>query len=165
MEALARRAWHWLGFGGTPKASRDHSRFNFSPSLVSSLKGDHGELLKLHGELGRLAAEARFTAIPATLAAFKSKFDLHVLNENLHFYCYVEEKATERPDDQDMIRGFRSEMNAIARAVVNFVKKYRSEGVRGETAPDFLVELRQVGALLLKRIEREERELYTLYRP
>jgi hypothetical protein len=164
MEALA-RAWHWLGFGGTPKASRDHSRFNFSPGLVASLKGDHAELIKLHADLARLAAEAHYTALPAALAAFKSKFDLHVLNENLHFYCYVEEKTTARPDDQDMIRGFRSEMNAIARAVVNFVKKYRSEGVNAQTAPDFLVEVRQVGALLLKRIEREEKELYVLYRP
>ena len=164
MEALA-RAWHWLGFGGSPKASRDHSRFNFSPSLVPSLKGDHGELVKQHGELTRLASEGRYTAIPAALAAFKSKFDLHILNENLHFYCYVEEKTTGRPDDADMIRGFRSEMNAIARAVVNFVKKYRSEGVGPQTAADFLVELRQIGALLLKRIEREEKELYVLYRP
>ena len=164
MEALA-RAWHWLGFGGSPKALQDHSRFNFSPSLVSGLKGDHGELIKQHGELTRLAAEGRYTALPAALAAFKSKFDLHVLNENLHFYGYVEEKTSARPDDQDMIRGFRSEMNAIARAIVNFTKKYRSEGVDAQTAPEFLVELRQIGALPLKRIEREERELYVLYRP
>jgi hypothetical protein len=164
MEALA-RAWHWLGFGGTPRASRDHSRFNYSPSLVSSLKGDHSELITLHGEVTRLAADARYTAIPAALAAFKSKFDMHTLNENLHFYRFVEEKAAARPDDLDMIRGFRSEMNSIARAVVNFVKKYRSEGVSAQTAPDFLVEARQVGALLLKRIEREEKELYLLYRP
>jgi hypothetical protein len=164
MEALA-RAWHWLGFGGSPKALRDHSRFNFSPSLVPSLKGDHSELVKQHGELARLASEGRYTAIPAALAAFKSKFDLHILNENLHFYCYVEEKTTGRPDDADMIRGFRSEMNSIARAVVNFVKKYRSEGVGPQTAAEFLVELRQIGALLLKRIEREEKELYVLYRP
>jgi hypothetical protein len=164
MEALA-RAWHWLGFGGTPKASRDHSRFNFSPGLVARLKGDHGELIKHHAELERLAADGRYTALPAALAAFKSKFDMHVLNENLHFYGYVEEKAAGRPDDADMVRGFRSEMNSIARAVVNFVKKYRSEGVSGQTVADFLVELRQVGALLLKRIEREEKELYALYRP
>lgn len=164
MEALA-RAWHWLGFGGTPKGSRDHSRFNFSPGLIASLKGDHGELLKQHGELTRLAAEGRYTALPAALAAFKSRFDLHVLNENLHFYGFVEEKSQGRTDDQDMIRGFRSEMNAIARAVVNFVKKYRSEGVDARTVAEFLVELRQVGALMLKRIEREEKELYVLYRP
>ena len=164
MEALA-RAWHWLGFGGTPKVSRDHSRFNFSPGLVPGLKGEHGELIKLHAELARLATDGRYTAIPASLAAFRSKFDLHILHENLHLYGYVEEKATGRPEDQDMIRGFRSEMNAIARAVVNFVKKYRSEGVDARTAPEFLVEARQIGALLLKRIEREEKELYVLYRP
>ena len=164
MAALA-RAWHWLGFGGTAKASRDHSRFNFSPSLVAGLKGEHSELLRQHAELARLAAAGSYTGIPAALAAFRSKFDLHVLSENLHFYGFVEEKARGRPDDAEMIRGFRSEMNAIARAVVNFVKKYRSDGVSAQTAPDFLVEVRQIGALLLKRIEREEKELYVLYRP
>ena len=63
------------------------------------------------------------------------------------------------------MRGFRSEMNAIARAVANFIKTYRRLGVDQATLADFLVELRQVGLLLLKRIEREEKELYTLYRP
>ena len=111
------------------------------------------------------STDGRYTALPAALAGFKSRFDLHILNENLHFYCFVEERSTSRPEDQDMIRGFRSEMNAIARAVVNFVKKYRSEGVSAESAPEFLVELRQIGALLLNRIEREEKDLYTLYRP
>ena len=163
-QALA-RAWHWLGFGGVPAPGRDHSRFNFSPGLLASLEGEHGELLRLHAEIERLAADGRYTAIPAALAAFKSKFDLHILNENLHFYGYVEEKAVEEPENRDLIRGFRSEMNAIARGVVNFIRKYRSIGVHAASAREFLVELRQVGILLIKRMEREERDLYALYRP
>ena len=164
MEALA-RAWHWLGFGTPPRRTRDHSRYHHSPGLVASLERDHGELLKLHHEIERLAAEAHYAALPAALAAFRSKFDLHVLNENLNFYGYVEEKVSGRPDDQELVRGFRTEMNAIARAVVNFIKKYRGLGVHAATVQDFLVELRQIGLLLIKRIEREEKELYALYKP
>ena len=90
---------------------------------------------------------------------------LHVLDENRNLYGYLEDRAAGRPDDAELVRGFRSEMNAIARAVANFIRKYRSLGVQETTAQEFLVELRQVGLLLLKRIEREERELYPLYRP
>ena len=121
-QALA-RAWHWLGFGGIPAPGRDHSRFNFSPGLLASLEGEHGELLRLHAEIERLAADGRYTAIPAALATFKSKFDLHILHENLNFYGYVEEKAVTDGDSRDLIRRFRGEMNAIARGVVNFVRK------------------------------------------
>lgn len=164
MEVLA-RAWNWLGFGSLPRPTRDHSRYHHSPKLIASLEGEHGELLKLHQEIERLAVEGHYAALPAALAAFRSKFDLHVLSENLNFYGYVEAKSAGRPEDQDLVRRFRSEMNAIARAVVNFIKKYRSAGVHAATAPDFLVELRQIGLLLIKRIEREEKELYALYRP
>ncbi len=163
-QALA-RAWHWLGFGLIPEPSRDHARYNYSPGLLPRLESEHGELLRLHGELERMAADGRFTAIPAALAAFKSKFDLHILNENLHFYGYVEEKSVKEPEDRDLIRSFRGEMNAISRGVVNFIKKYRSIGVHAVSAREFLVELRQVGILLIKRMEREERDLYGLYRP
>jgi hypothetical protein len=164
METLA-RAWQWLGLGTPPMPSRDHSRFNYSPALVASLESEHAELLKLHGEVERLAAAGRYAELPAALAAFKSRFDLHTLNENLNFYGYVEEKTAGRPEDQDLVRGFRSEMNAIARAVINFVKKHRGAGVDAATVQDFLVELRQIGLLLIKRIEREEKDLYALYRP
>ena len=162
MEALL-RAWHWLGFG-SPPPSRDRSRYHHSSRLIPSLEGDHAELLRLHAEIERLATAGLFAALPTALAAFRSKFDLHVLNENLHLYGYVEERIAGRPDDRDLVHGFRTEMNAIARAVVNFIKKYRSLGVHAGNAPDFLVELRQIGLLLIKRFEREEKELYGLYK-
>ena len=164
MIAALSRAWVWLGFGMPPKPTRDHSRYNHSPKLVASLEADHAELLRLHHEVERLATQGHYAALPTALAAFRSKFDLHILDENLNFYGYVEERAAGRPEDQDLVRGFRSEMNAIARAVVNFIKKYRSLGVQPATVQEFLLELRQIGLLLLKRIEREEKELYPLYR-
>lgn len=163
MEALA-RAWHWLGFGASAPRSRDHSRHHYSPRLIASLQRDHDELLRQHAEIERLATERRFAELPSALAGFRSSFDLHVLDENLKLYGYLEARAAGRADDTELVRGFRSEMNSIARAVANFIKTYRSLGVDAATLPDFLVELRQVGLLLLKRIEREEKELYALYR-
>lgn len=165
MAALARMR-EWFGFGeeAPPKSAQEHSRFNYSAHLIPGLKGDHGELLKLYAELERMAIEGRFASIPASLGTFKSKLDVHLLNENLHFYCYVEEKALgER--DRELIRGFRAEMNGISRSVLNFVKVYRQAGVHPANGQTFLSELRQIGGLLVTRIEREEKELYSLYRP
>lgn len=165
MATLARMR-EWLGFGEDerPKSAQEHSRFNYAAHLIPGLKGDHAELLKLYAEIERMAIEGRFASIPASLGTFKSKLDVHLLNENLHFYCYVEEKA-QAARDSDLIKGFRAEMNAIARSVVHFVKTYRQAGVHPANGPTFLADLRQVGALLVQRIEREERELYALYRP
>jgi hypothetical protein len=160
-----------LGFGGGNEGAAsgpetlDQARFGYSPELVGNLKGDHAYLLRRYQEIERLALKGELAAIPMALAGFKNKFDLHLLNENLQFYCHLEQRSARRPADLARIREFRTEMNAIARAVVNFVKKYRLEGVRPETVQAFLGDLRAVGAALVQRIAREEKDLYPLYAP
>jgi hypothetical protein len=166
-------AQHWLGAGGahddgaapSAKVVQDPSRFRFSPHLIASLEADHVELLRQYAAIEKMALSGRLATIPPALSAFKARFDVHVLNENLHFYCYVEQKARGQPDSLALIQGFRNDMNALARGVVNFVKKYRTVGVRPINSAEFLEELRAVGQLLVQRVEHEEHELYTLYQP
>jgi hypothetical protein len=159
-------ALNWIGLGKeSAKAAQDHSRLNFSDGLIASLKDDHAELLKMYTDVEQMALSGRYANIPAALAVFKTRFDLHILNENLHFYCYIEEKLAGSAENQALIKSFRGEMNAIARGVVNFIKKYRMSGVRPSNGAAFLAELREVGALLVQRITREEHDLYTLYQP
>jgi hypothetical protein len=160
-----------LGFGGAEEvssagpASLDQARFGYSPELVGNLKGDHAYLLRRYREIEQLALKGELVAIPMALAGFKNKFDLHLLNENLQFYCHLEQRSARRPSDLARIKEFRTEMNTIARVVVNFVKKYRLEGVSPAGVQAFLNELRAVGAALMQRIEREEKDLYPLYAP
>jgi hypothetical protein len=56
-------------------------------------------------------------------------------------------------------------MNTIARAVVEFVKKYQRLGIDHSLQVQFTVDYRAVGGLLVQRIEREEGNLYPLYQP
>lgn len=157
---------NWFGFQkARAKSDQEHSRFNFSWQLINDLRGDHAELLEQYAGIEKLAVEGRYASIPPVLSAFKANFDIHILNENLHFYCYVEQKLSGTPDKLDVIKAFRTEMNGIARGVVNFVKKYNMAGVRPSNGGEFLVELRQVGKLLVQRIQREEQDLYPLYTP
>lgn len=165
MEPLS-RLWQSLGFGAQPpaKAAQAESRFRYSAELIPGLKDDHQGLLKQYGAIERMISEGRHAEIPDALAAFKEAFDVHILNENLHFYCYIEERS-KTLQQRELIKSFRGEMNAIARGVINFVKIWRASGVSAATGPQFLIELGQVGTLLVRRIEREEKDLYTLYQP
>jgi hypothetical protein len=157
-------AWvrNWLGFD-EPAPVPDEHRIRYSPELIGHLKHDHAGLLKLYGQIEALATTGRFAEVPQALKLFKSKFELHVLTENVKFYCYVEENLARRPASLRTIREFRREMNAIARTVVNFARNHQQGGVSNANLGSFLVELREVGALLGRRVQREEQELYTLY--
>lgn len=159
-------AWvrNWLGFD-EPSQVHDEHRIGYSPELIAHLKHDHAGLLKLYGQLEALATTGRFAEVPATLKLFKSKFELHILTENVKFYCYVEESLARRPVARRTMREFRREMNAIAHNVVNFVRKHQQGGVSNTNRASFLAELREVGAQLGQRVQREEQELYTLYAP
>lgn len=164
-------AQDWLGLGDNDEAKApapaalDNARFGYSPELIGNLKDDHADLLRRHGELEQLAVKGQYGAIPMALSGFKNKFDLHILHENLQFYCHVEERLARRGAELAVVREFRTEMNGLARGVVNFVKKYRAEGVRQQNRDAFLVELRSVGGMLGHRVEREEKNLYPLYAP
>src|SRR5689334_7393112 len=124
------------------KAVQDEARIRFSPELIPQLKDDHAGLLRLHGRIEALAKAGQFGEVVPALRMFKSKFDLHILTENVKFYCYVEENLARRFGDLRTIREFRREMNGIARTVVNFVRKYLDGGVTPATGAEFLAELR-----------------------
>lgn len=147
------------------KGIKEQSRINYSATLVPELKGDHVELLQMYTGVAELLKQARYHEIAASLVAFKAKLDMHLLHENLRFYCYLEEQLIGSPDDVATVRDFRVEMNAIARGVVNFVRQYQTSGVTFANHKTFETDFQKVGALLVSRIEREEQHLYILYRP
>ncbi|HSW14235.1 MAG TPA: hemerythrin domain-containing protein [Solimonas sp.] len=141
---------------------REHS-ISYSPQLIGRLCADHQQLLGMYQSVLDMLTHKRYSQIAPALGAFKSKFDAHILNENLRFYCYVEQKL--QGPDLGTMKEFRSDMNGIARAVVNFVRKYQSAGVSAGNCRGFEEELRQIGAALVQRIQAEEQDLYTLYAP
>lgn len=136
---------------------------SYDAALVSSLKRDHGDLVRLFTEIGSQAADRRYGDVPAMLTAFKTHFEGHLIAENVRFYNYVESLMHDDPENLMLIRSFRREMNAIARGVVDFVKKYQINHFDQRTHEAFLADYRAVGALLAQRIEREETSLYPLY--
>lgn len=155
---------HSLAHGHLAALRREQS-INYSPQLIGRLCGDHAALLAMYQSVVDMLQQQRYAQIPAALGSFKSKFDVHILNENLRFYCYLEQKLRAQPAELTTVKEFRREMNVIARGVVNFVRQYQTTGVSAANQQGFADDLRQIGALLVQRIQREEEDLYTLYAP
>jgi Hemerythrin HHE cation binding domain len=135
----------------------------FDAQLVPQLTHDHRELAHAYEQIGLLPERDRWDLLPAQLLTFKSQLEAHLLAENVRFYNYVEYTLRDDEENFSLIRDFRREMNTIARGVIEFVKKYQHPLVSAAERGAFLADYRQVGALLVQRIEREEGSLYPLY--
>ena len=165
---MAGSAWmrHWFsGSADGGPVDAHGERIRFSSQLIPGLRRDHQDLLALYEEIEHMAVANRCASITAALMGFKSRLDLHVVNENLHFYCYLEERLGRQTELLATVKRLRSEMNGVSRSVSRFLRKYDEAGVTPSTVKTFLEDLRAVGALLKQRIEREEKDLYPLYQP
>ena len=150
---------------GVPAMDQRRSSIGYDPELVPALKRDHADLVKLFGEIGELARQGDFQHIPAMLNAFKVHLEGHLIAENVRFYNYVENAMQHDPESSALVRSFRREMNAIARGVVDFVKKYQISTFDQRARAEFLADYQTVLGLLAQRIQREEGSLYPLYMP
>lgn len=157
MAVVARSGW------GQGPADREW--IGYSPDLIASLKAEHGALMRMFGELGELAVCGRYRQIVAALDEFRVAFEAHVLNENLRFYCYLEQRLAGSEAERELVARCRAELSGVAREVTAFLRKYRRVGVRFTNAKAFQDELHCVGALLVHRVDREETGLFPLYRP
>jgi hypothetical protein len=137
----------------------------YDSRLIESLKHDHHSLVELFQQIGTVAERGRYAELPQLLVAFKTGLESHVIAENVRFYNYVENSLAYDEENLALIRSFRREMNAIARGVVDFVKKYQRAQFNEATRELFLRDYAVVGGLLSQRIQREESNLYPLYQP
>lgn len=152
---------------GIPSVEQRRAGFGiaYDPQLVESLKRDHHDLVQLFGAIGEEARKGNYQQVPQMLMAFKVHLEGHLIAENVRFYNYVENSLQGDAESTNLVRSFRREMNAIARGVVDFVKKYQLSAFDQQMRDEFLVDYQTVGGLLAQRIEREETSLYPLYHP
>jgi regulator of sigma D len=141
------------------------SGISYSDTLIPHLKHDHTELVELYGAIDGFIQQQQYEYIAPGLEELKSKFNLHIMQENLHFYCYLEQSFQDQHDQLEMVKGYRKEMNAISAAVVRFIKKWQGQVIDSTNIADFSQEYNAVGDVLAQRIDQEENHLYTLYQP
>lgn len=148
-----------------PSSDFINSKISYSDDLILHLKHDHVELVELFAGIASFIQQELYDDIAPALEALKSKFNLHIMQENLHFYCYLEQSFQDQQEQLEMIKRYRKEMNAISAAVVRFIKKWQSQPIDEDTICEFNQEYNAVGEVLAKRIHEEEHHLYTLYQP
>lgn len=138
---------------------------HFSPDLIDQLKRDHQTLLGLFAALREAFAAGNHTAVAEHLETFRIAIQSHLLVENIRLYIYLEHQLSGDAGSHELIHGFRHEMDAIGKAVMAFIAKYKDIAVDHNLAASFGKDADAVGRVLVDRIKREEATLYPLYLP
>ena len=135
----------------------------FDGQLIPNLTHDHAHLVSQFTSLLPLLRSADVKAFKSRLQAFKTAFQGHIIKENVKFYVYLEQSLASDDTNLELMRDFRREMNSISRAVVHFCNRYLDDPAVESSFTRFAQESKDIAEALLRRIEREERDLYPLY--
>lgn len=135
----------------------------FYPKLIDHLEMDHQHLLLLYTNINEAIEQNKYALIPEQLATFKNDFKAHLDSENIKFYGYLEQRLKHNSQEFMSLRHFRKEMRSIERTVIKFLDQWIEKGIKFESLTEFKTEYNAIGAALIKRIESEEKELYTMY--
>lgn len=141
------------------------TQIHYNPELVTQLQKDHQELLALYGKIKERFEQGDYKEVTHLLNTFRQALQGHLLTENIRLYIYLERSMDQDELNGDLVRGFRREMDGIAKVAMAFLKKYEMIGVDAELAKPFAAEFANLGQVLVERINREENTLYPLYLP
>lgn len=141
------------------------TQIRYHPDLVDQLMTDHQKLLGIYGEIQAAFQAGNYPLVSQKLDEFRSGLQGHLLTENVRLYIYLDRCLAGDETNSELIRGFRREMDAIAKVAMNFLKKYEAIGVDQDLAAAFAKDFATIGQVLTERIQKEEQVLYPLYMP
>lgn len=148
------------------KQPLEQATHTYSMSLIPQLKSEHKKLVEIYVGIQSLFESKKYQQVVEQLLYFKEEFSLHLIEENVKFYAYLESNLEPESVQLQTIKTYRKDMNQIAHVVVKFLKKWTAQSsLNPVTADDFLQEYESIGAALVQRITDEEQHLYTLYHP
>ncbi|RBP51351.1 hemerythrin domain-containing protein [Arenicella xantha] len=148
------------------KAAKQSRGIGFDAGLIDNLEKDHEQLVEIFGKIWKDGFEAgNFEVLTTSLSEFKTLFQSHLLKENVKFYAYLEQSMRQDPHSLSVVREFRRDMNDIANAVISFCRKYERPEYTKVAKESFKKEYQGIGQALVRRVQLEERDLYSLYAP
>lgn len=150
----------------TTQGSKAGRTIKYDPALINALKKDHHTLVDIFQRIWSEGYERHdYRQLSHLLTLFKSTFQAHLIKENVRFYVYLEQTLAEDVHTLQIVKDFRTDMNEIANAVVQFCKRYTHEAYTAEMVRDFRGDYQKIGEALTRRVSLEEQELYVLYQP
>jgi hypothetical protein len=145
-----------------PKAGANSIAYD--PNLIAALEADHSKLVELYGKMWDEGFEKKnYVKLSRILGEFKSLFQGHLLKENVRFYVYLEQSLGNDKHTLAVVKEFRSDMNDIANAVIGFCKRYGKPQFTPAMELQFKKDYTAIGEALTRRVQSEERDLYSLY--
>ncbi len=139
---------------------------SYDERLIENLESDHEMLVDIFSKIWRDGYEAsNYKALSNLLSEFKTLFQSHLLKENVKFYAYLEQSMKDDSHSLGVVREFRKDMNDIANAVITFCKTYDKPEYTKVNQDSFKEDYQAIGQALVRRVQLEERDLYSLYAP
>lgn len=135
----------------------------FDPKLIEGFHNDHRNLVKLAFEIKELAKYSDSPVLLRTLLrTFKTEILVHFLQEEKVLYKYLNSLYKNDEENKEIVEEFNLSMHKIQTKVENFIEMYTSTHIISYEQ-EFLDDFDEVVLLLAKRIETEEKYLYSLY--
>ncbi|HJV83061.1 hemerythrin domain-containing protein [Noviherbaspirillum sp.] len=150
---------------GAP-ASSDKFQIQYDPTLIARLEEEHQHMLAIYGRVDGAVAAEQWGKIPDLLLQFRSALTDHLLKEGVKLYAYLNKALHSEEELAFVFQSFKKEMGGIGKVVFSFFDKYSAEKalLELEQRAAFVKELRAIGPVLVSRIQREEEQLYAIYK-
>lgn len=148
------------------RSPRVQKGVSYDEGLIQNLESDHEMLIDIFSKIWREGFEASdYKKLSSLLSEFKTLFQSHLLKENVKFYAYLEQSMKGDSHSLSVVREFRKDMNDIANAVIKFCKTYEQAEHTKVNQDSFKDDYQAIGQALVRRVQLEERDLYSLYGP
>jgi hypothetical protein len=148
----------------TPTIYAPGTKIVYDNGLVSKLKHDHAQLVEVYTDIVRNVQQRNYDKLDGGLALFLALFNAHALTEYTKLYVFLDYSFRNDQGNHDVIMRFRREMNEIGKSVRQFAHFWRDNGINDSNLHLFKRQIQDIGEVLTKRIDVEEKQLYELYK-
>ena len=136
----------------------------YDSGLIDVLENDHQELIMLFNRVKESAIKKEFSRLQLSLVEFATSFTNHINVEDELLYGYVNKLASKKSNlEQKIAAQFSAEMKHISVTIFDFLSNSPFIPVTQSNVDEFIEAFENIGALLLDRIQREEKVLYPIY--
>ena len=147
----------------TPVIYAPGTKIVFDAGLITKLKQDHAQLVEVYTDIVNYIELRNYSKLQGLLAVFLGLFNAHALTEYTKLYVFLDYSFRTDKENHDLIMKFRREMNDIGKCVRQFAHHWRDNGIDDSNLHLFKRQVQQIGEVLTKRIEVEEKQLYEIY--
>lgn len=135
-----------------------------SMSFTQRFHDQHNELVacvtEISGYLNPAALKTDAKPVRMALAKLAGKLKIHLATEDSVLYPRLLKSSDEKV--RNLAQKYISEMGSISSAFESYVNKWNSVSTISNSPDEFIKDTKDVFAVLAKRVEKENNELYPL---